>query len=65
MQKFEPSLMDALFVMLRVTEIAITMLQEGRIKIIVPSDLLLQLDDPNKPQNIIVQLKSNDNQEDF
>ena len=34
-------------------------------RIVIPPELLLQLDDPNKPQNIIVQLKSNNNQEDY
>lgn len=56
--------MDTLFIMLRITEIAVAMLQEGRIKTIAPSDLLLQLDDPSKPQDIIVQLRSKRNSED-
>lgn len=57
--------MDTLFIMLRITEIAVVMLEEGYARTIIPAELLLQLDDPNKPQNIIVQLKSNDNEEDI
>ena len=52
--------MDTLFIMLRMAEIAVVMLQEGCPKTMLPEELLLQLDDPNKPQNIIVQLETND-----
>ena len=47
--RFEPSLMDILFIMLRVSELSDTMINKNKIYGIFPDNIFLILDDPDRP----------------
>lgn len=48
-QRFEPSLMDTLFIMLRVSELSELMVTKGKIFGVFPENIFLILDDPDRP----------------
>lgn len=54
--RFEPSLMDILFIMLRVSELSDIMINKNKVYGIFPDNIFLILDDPDRPENIHVKI---------
>lgn len=56
-QRFEPSPMDVLFVMLRMSEICQSMIEAGASYPLSPTNVFLALDDPDQPEKILVKIE--------
>lgn len=53
--------MDILFIMLRISELADLMINNGKIYGVFPSNVFLVLDDPDRPENIHVKILKQEN----